>query len=167
MTMSQDVVASFAAEEITTLVDTARSANVSNYDFAHDMRRLMQLPETQKISKKFLRETMTMAQYNMARAHYGEKLRRILEEDVPDHGSTPKDEQPHASQAASQAGDEPNATEAGLVAAKAKLRAEALSWGVREGEVDHILTHHPLVAARTILWKARRHAGAPLMAAAD
>jgi hypothetical protein len=40
------------ADEITTLVDSARSANVSNDDFAHDMRRLMQLPESQKVTKK-------------------------------------------------------------------------------------------------------------------
>jgi hypothetical protein len=64
------------------------------------MRRLMQLPDGQKITKKFLRETMTMAQYNTARAHYGEKLRQILEEDVPDHGPAPTHDQPDAPQAA-------------------------------------------------------------------
>jgi hypothetical protein len=73
------------ADDITRLVDTARAANVDLEAFGHDMRRLMKLPESQKITKKFLRETMTMAQYNTARAHYGEVLRQILEEDVPTH----------------------------------------------------------------------------------
>jgi hypothetical protein len=73
------------AEDITTLVDSARAANVDLEAFGHDMRRLMQLPESQKITKKFLRETMTMSQYNPARAHYGEALRVIVEEDVPNH----------------------------------------------------------------------------------
>jgi hypothetical protein len=71
------------AEDITTLVNSARAANVDLEAFGHDMRRLMQLPESQKITKKFLREQMIMAQYNQARAHYGEALRVILEEDVP------------------------------------------------------------------------------------
>jgi len=58
------------ADEITTLVECARAANVDLEAFGHDMRRLMQLPDTQKITKKFLREHMTIAQYNTARAHY-------------------------------------------------------------------------------------------------
>jgi hypothetical protein len=155
------------AEEISTLVDSARSANVSNDDFAHDMRRLMQLPHGQGITKKFLRETMTMSQYNTARAHYGEALHRILEENVPDHGTPRENLNADASRAASVPTDEPNATEAGLDAAKAKLRAEATSWGIAAGEIDHILTHHPLAAARNIVWKARRQASATLTAAAD
>src|SRR5882724_3001401 len=48
------------ANEVTTLIETARAANVDLEAFGHDMRRLMQLPESQKITKKFLRETMTM-----------------------------------------------------------------------------------------------------------
>jgi hypothetical protein len=59
-----------SADEITTLVSCSRSANVDLESFGHDMRRLMQLPDTQKITKKFLREHMTIAQYNTARAHY-------------------------------------------------------------------------------------------------
>jgi hypothetical protein len=79
------VVAHPTADEITTLVDTAWATNVSLEDFGHDMRRLMQVPEGQKVTKKFLRETMTMEQYNMARSHYRAALRQILEEDVPNH----------------------------------------------------------------------------------
>jgi len=73
------------ADEVTTLIETARAANVDLEAFGHDMRRLMKLPESQKITKKFLRETMTMSQYNPARAHYGEALRVIVEEDLPNH----------------------------------------------------------------------------------
>lgn len=73
------------ADQITTLVAMARSANVDLEAFGHDMRRLMRLPETQKVTKKFLREHMTMAQYDAAREGYGEALRQGLEEDVPTH----------------------------------------------------------------------------------
>jgi hypothetical protein len=72
-------------DEITALIDTARAANVSNDDFAHDMRWLLELPAGAKITKKSLRETMTMAQYEAARKAYGERLRQVLEEDVPIH----------------------------------------------------------------------------------
>jgi hypothetical protein len=79
------------------LIDAARAANVSLEDFAHDTRRLMQLPEGQNVPKKFLCDTMMMAQFNTARARYGEVLRVILNQDVPDyrpqkgasHGITP------------------------------------------------------------------------------
>jgi hypothetical protein len=103
-------------------VDSARSANISNDDFAHDMRRLMQLPETQKITRKSLRETMTMSQCNTARAHYGERLRQILEEDVPDHGSRSAHDQPDAPEGASKATPEQYDDLLGSDEARAKLR---------------------------------------------
>jgi hypothetical protein len=159
------------ADEITTLVATARAANVSNDDFAHDVRRLMRLPDGQKITKKFLRETMTLARYNTARVHYGEKLRQILEEDVPDHGSPQAHDQPNASPAASEATTEgtaapfvssssaPEAAPAADPAAadRARLRAEVATWPLRvsEQEVEHIISHHPYAKARGLLWKAR------------
>jgi hypothetical protein len=155
------------AQEITTLIDTARAANVSLEAFGHDMRRLMQLPDGQKITKKFLRETMVMSQYNTARSHYGEALRVILEEDVPNH--EPPSETGNASTSAavpaSESVGEPNATEEGLLAARAKLRTEALSWQIAPGEIDHILDQHPIEKARNILWKARRQAGVALVEA--
>jgi hypothetical protein len=72
-----------SADEITTLVDTAGAANVSLEDFGDDMRRLMNLSPLQKITKKYLRATMTLREYEIARKGYGEKLRVILGEDVP------------------------------------------------------------------------------------
>jgi hypothetical protein len=179
------------ADEITRLVETARAANVDLEAFGHDMRRLMQLPESQKITKKFLRETMTMSQYNTARAHYGEALRVILEEDVPDH--EPPSEAGEASTPAAireaiveppTEGDQP-AVPSGSPSAPAsahaevdaaerdrqRLRAEVATWPLRvsQAEIEHIITHHPYSQARTLLWKARTHAPAatPVEAAAD
>jgi hypothetical protein len=167
------------AEDITTLVESARAANVDLEAFGHDMRRLMKLPESQKITKKFLCETMTMAQYNTARAHYGEALRVILEEDVPDHepttetrdASTSKTVHPPTEDAppvvpspaasSSAPGPDPDAV------AREKLRQEALNWQVNPAEIEHILSHHDLIKARNILWKARRNEPSPTWAAAD
>ena len=41
-------------------------------------------------------------------------------------------------------------------AARAKLRAAALSWSIAPAEIDHILDHHPIEKAHNILWRARR-----------
>jgi hypothetical protein len=159
------------AEDITTLVDSARAANVDLEAFGHDMRRLMQLPESQKITKKFLRERMTMAQYNTARAHYGEALRQILEEDVPDHeppsqageaststnvsASTTEGTPVPFVESSPAPGPDPDAT------VREKLRQEALSWYIQPVEIEHILSHHPLEKARNLLWKARRNTPPP------
>jgi hypothetical protein len=69
-------------------MDTARAANVSLEDFGDDMRRLMHLSLLQKITKKYLHQHMTMSKYEIARKAYGDKLRVIIEEDVPNHGPT-------------------------------------------------------------------------------
>jgi hypothetical protein len=159
------------ADEIATLVQSAQAANVDLEAFGHDMRRLMQLPETQKITKKFLRETMTMDQYHQARKIYGDRLAAILAEDVPDHGSAPTHDQPDASAAAPTPppeaaagpfGSSSSAPEAAPAADPAdadrdKLRREVATWPVRvsEHEVEHIISHHPYAKARALLWKAR------------
>jgi hypothetical protein len=121
------------------------------------MRRLMRLPDGQKITKKFLRETMTMAQYNTARAHYAEKLRQILEEDVPDHGSPPTHDQPDTSEAAPTPTPEAAPPADPAEADRARLRAEVATWPLRvsEHEVEHIIQHHPYERAIALLWKAR------------
>ncbi|MDQ3831524.1 MAG: hypothetical protein M3361_19940 [Candidatus Tectomicrobia bacterium] len=147
------------ADEITTLVQSAQAANVSLEDFGHDMRRLMQVPATQKITKKFLRETMTMSQYHAARAHYGEALRQILEQDVPDHPSPS-----HGGSSASAGGE--SAAEPASVSTPAEdqaakdreiVRALALGWGLPEAEIDHVLSHHrDPQKARDILWRAKQ-----------
>jgi hypothetical protein len=160
-----------SADEITKLVETARAANVDLEAFGRDMRRLMTLPDGQKITKKFLREHMTMAQYNTARHGYGEKLRVILEEDVPTH------EPPTQAVDADASTNVPASTTEGTPApfvesssasvpdadatAREKLRQEALSWYIQPVEIEHILAHHPLEKARNLLWKARRNMPPP------
>jgi hypothetical protein len=47
------------------------------------MRRLMNLSPLQKVTKKYLRATITMREYEIAGKGYGEKWRVIIEEDVP------------------------------------------------------------------------------------
>jgi hypothetical protein len=171
------------AEEISTLVESARAANVDLEAFGHDMRRLMQLPDSRKVTKKFLREMMTMAQYNQARAHYGEALRVILEEDVPDHEppsetrdasaskavqeATGEDTPAVPSPAGSSSAPEPSHGDAAVDPAYHKLYQEALGWGVAESEIRHILGHHDLAKSRTLLWKARRNEPPPTWVAAD
>jgi hypothetical protein len=62
----------------------ARSCGVDLTSFGDHMRRLMQLADDTKITKKFLRESMTMAQYEVAWQHYSEVLKKQVEEDVSD-----------------------------------------------------------------------------------
>jgi hypothetical protein len=158
------------ADEITKLVDTARAANVDLEAFGHDRRRLMKLPNGQKITKKFLRETMTMSQYNTARAHYGEALRQVLEEDVPNHESPSEAVDANASQAGSEAADaqqgeaipfessssapETDATERD----RQRLRQEVAGWDLRvkPEAIEHVIQHNPYSKARQLLWKCRR-----------
>jgi hypothetical protein len=48
------------------------------------------------------------------------------------------------------------------------LRRETIElWQIKAAEVNHVMAHHPIEQARTILWRARRPADATVMAAAD
>jgi hypothetical protein len=73
-----------SADDISTLVELAHAAGVTDAAFADEMRKLMDLPEGTRITKKFLRETMTPEQYRQANRHYGEKVGERAMEDVPD-----------------------------------------------------------------------------------
>ncbi|HSF29329.1 MAG TPA: hypothetical protein VLK82_02495 [Candidatus Tectomicrobia bacterium] len=72
------------ADQISSLVELARSCGIDLISFGHHMRRLMDLAEETKITKKFLRESMTMAQYESAWQHYSAVLKKHVEEDVLD-----------------------------------------------------------------------------------
>jgi AAA domain len=72
------------ADHISSLVEMARSCGVDLTSFGDHMRRLMQLADDTKITKKFLRESITMAQYEVAWQHYSEMLKKQVEEDVSD-----------------------------------------------------------------------------------
>jgi hypothetical protein len=71
-------------DQISCLVEMARACGVDLTSFGNHMRRLMQLAEDTKITKKFLRESMTMAQYEAAWQHYSEVLKQHVEEEVSD-----------------------------------------------------------------------------------
>jgi hypothetical protein len=73
------------ADQISSLVEMARSCGVDLTSFGNHMRRLMQLAEDTKITKKFLHESMTMAQYEVAWQHYNEVLKKHVEEGVSDY----------------------------------------------------------------------------------
>jgi hypothetical protein len=72
------------ADHISSLVELARSCGVDLVSFGRHMRQLMDLGEETKITKKFLRETMTMGQYESAWQHYNDVLKTQVEEDVLD-----------------------------------------------------------------------------------
>jgi hypothetical protein len=167
------------ADEITRLVECALAANHSMEAFGTDMRRLMGLPESRKITKKFLRERMIMAQYERARAAYGETLRQILEEDVPNFPpSAASDAEPPAP-----AADEKGGAQVPFVSsssaldpaaeAKAKLRAEVATWNLKVSadEVEYVISRYPPDKARNLLWGARKPKPEPTpleaLAAAD
>ena len=73
------------ADHISSLVEMARSCGVDLMSFGQHMRRLMNLPDETKITKKFLRESMTMEQYEAAWQHYNEVLKKHVEADVLDY----------------------------------------------------------------------------------
>jgi hypothetical protein len=70
------------ADQISSLVELARSSDVDRVDFGQYMRQLLNLSEETKVTKKFLRESMTIAQFEIAWQHYSEMLERLVEEEV-------------------------------------------------------------------------------------
>jgi hypothetical protein len=78
------------ADQISSLVEMARSCGVDLVSFGRHMRQLMDLPAETKVTRKFLRETMTMAEYESAWQHYSEVLKRHVEEDVMDFHPQPE-----------------------------------------------------------------------------
>jgi hypothetical protein len=77
-------------DEINALVELAHSIGVDLQGFGHDMRRVMQLGEDTRITKKLLRASMTRPQYQEAWQAYSTRPRQEVEqsladEDVPDH----------------------------------------------------------------------------------
>ena len=88
------------ADHISSLVEMARSCGVDLTSFGDHMRRLMQLADDTKITKKFLRESMTMAQYEVAWQHYHEVLTQPVEAEVSDDPAAGDGVSPGASEAA-------------------------------------------------------------------
>jgi hypothetical protein len=106
-------------------------------------------------------------------------LRVILDEDVANHeppatdSALSTDETPASQGSAEGASDGPFASSSApgpddldADAAREKLRSEAIAWGIPEAEIIHILGHHELSKAHTLLWRARKPSGT-VAAAAD
>jgi hypothetical protein len=147
------------ADHISSLVEMARSCGVDLPSFGHHMRRLMQLAEETKITKKFLRESMTMAQYEVAWQHYNEVLKTQVEEDVSDHPAAGDEVSPGASEdlvGPAEVGQPTDASEAAFTAdtcsdatyatpqqiAALKRLAQQVGDGAY-ADVQDMLDHHP------------------------
>jgi hypothetical protein len=68
--------------QIDSLIEMAKGCGVDLATFGQHMRRLIDLPDDTKITKKFLHETMTMIQYEAAWQHYSELLKKQVEESL-------------------------------------------------------------------------------------
>jgi hypothetical protein len=88
------------ANQINSLVEMATSCGVDLMSFGTHMRRLMQLAEETPMTKKFLRESMTMAQYEVAWQHYHEGLKQPMGAEVSDDPAAGEGGSPGASEAA-------------------------------------------------------------------
>ena len=115
------------ADQISSLVELARSCDVDLVSFGQHMRQLMNLPEETKVTKKFLRESMTIAQFEVAWQHYSETLKRLVEEvvvaeDVLDYPSPDE-----ASWGKSEATTSPTAEGQGTDASEPASTADAAS----------------------------------------
>jgi hypothetical protein len=86
-------------DQINSLVEMATSCGVDLTSFGNHMRRLMQLAEDAKITKKFLSESMTMAQYEVAWQHYHAVLTQRVEAEVSDDPAAGDGGSPGASEA--------------------------------------------------------------------
>jgi hypothetical protein len=146
-------VAQPTTEDIDALFALAETCHEPKDAFGRQLRRIMGLNGEVLISKKFLKKSMTLTQFEVARAYYERLLRQQVENDVPD-GRPPPTGKPHPLPE----GEEPRPDDA---VAKAALRQEAIGWGIREDEVAHVLTHHPFEKARNLLWQARRRVQRP------
>jgi hypothetical protein len=67
------------ADQISALIEMARSCGVDLSSFGDHMRQLMNLSKETKITKKFLRETMTRSQFEQAWQHYNDMLKGQVE----------------------------------------------------------------------------------------
>jgi hypothetical protein len=94
------------ADQISSLVELARSCGVDLASFGGHMRQLMNLPEETKITKKFLREAMTMTQFGVAWQHYNEMLKKQVEADVLDYPPPVEDVSPGELAATAASADE-------------------------------------------------------------
>jgi hypothetical protein len=72
-------------EQIEALFALAKSCGEPKEVFGTRLRRILGVDGEVRISKRFLRDTMTLDQFKRAREYYDTLLRSQVEEDVPDH----------------------------------------------------------------------------------
>lgn len=70
------------ADQVSSLVELARSCDVDLIAFGQFIRQVMNLTDEVKVTRKFLRESMTMPQYDVAWQHYSDLLKQQVEEVV-------------------------------------------------------------------------------------
>jgi hypothetical protein len=183
------------ADDLERLSAIALAAKEDKEVFGNRLRRLLHLGADVKLTKKFLRETMTVEQFGEVMTYYENLMRQLLRPNVPTpevsdgaaqapaQVSVPESavsvaaEAPAAvpspasssapGEAASESGPEASATERD----RQRLRAEVAQWhlNVKPEEIEFILQRHPYSRARQLLWQQRTKvpAATPLEAAAD
>jgi hypothetical protein len=70
------------ADQVSSLAELAKACGVDLVAFGHHMRHWLNLAEETKVTKKFLRETLTIPQFEMVWQHYSELLKKHVEEEV-------------------------------------------------------------------------------------
>jgi hypothetical protein len=75
-------------EQIKGLVELARGTGTDLLTFGQQIRRLMGLPSETKITRKFLHEFMTMAQFDAAMGHYQDLLQAQVEAEINEDASS-------------------------------------------------------------------------------
>jgi hypothetical protein len=87
------------AEDINALFDLAQvSCQEPKELLGRRLREIMGLTSEVRISKKFLRDSMTLTQFEVARAYYEKILKRQVEEDVPNYEPPSPTRDPRASE---------------------------------------------------------------------
>jgi hypothetical protein len=146
--LKTDAVDRPTAAHIEALFALAEQCHEEPEVFEVRLRTVMGLKPSASVARKLLPRTMTMEHYMRAVAYYQTLLAQLdqVKESVSAPASVPvADERAQARDA---------------------LRAEALDWGIKAAEIDHILTHHTdLGKARALLWRARRPRADALVAA--
>ena len=138
---------------------------------------MMKLPKQASVSPRLLSKSMSMTTYMEIFAYYRRREAQLAKGKESSRGNAPQ-EAAVSQPAAAPTGEGPTADPSPAasssvpgpdpdVVARDKLRQEALSWQVNPAEIEHILSHHDLVKARNILWKARRNEPPPTWVAAD
>jgi hypothetical protein len=135
-------------QDITALFALAEQCHEPTEVFEVRLRTIMQLKPSASVSRRLLPRTMTMEDYMRAVAYYQTLLAQL--EQVKEGVSAPASV----------------ATVDERAQARDALRTEALGWGIKATEVEHILTHHTdLGKARALLWRARRPSADTLVTA--